>query len=441
MRALVHFLANGSEQWIAPKGTKMSERIAILGHSAVTCLGRDIESTWARLIAGLSGLRRQPQLERGYHLQVIAGMVGELGPGTSNADPAVALLEARSIHLAMAAARAAWSDARLGEAGVDPLRVAVVIGTGIGGLDVLEDERTRSAGRIGLRTDPYLIPGLILNQAAGQIAQHLRLHGPSVTPSNACASGAHAIALGGILLRAGEADFALCGASESVFTPLVVNGFVTIKAMFSAGSGDRSNLDPSQASRPFSADRAGFVIAEGAGMIVLATESAARRLALPIQAELAGWAMNSDGYHMTLPFADRIVQCLESSLRQAGIRPEAVDYYNAHGTSTRVNDQVETQVVKRVFGAHSRHIPVSSIKGALGHSLGAASAIEAAVCVRALREQMIPPTINLIPDPELDLDYVPGQGRPSALETIVSASFGFGGTNNALVLRRWGHAA
>ncbi len=221
----------------------------------------------------------------------------------------------------------------------------------------------------------------------------------------------------------------------------MVNGFVTIKAMFSAGSSDRSNIDPSQASRPFSADRAGFVMAEGAGMVVLATESAARRLAVPIQAELAGWAMNSDGYHMTLPFADRIVQCLESSLRHAGIQPEAVDYYNAHGTSTRVNDQVETRVVKKVFGAHSQHLPVSSIKGALGHSLGAASAIEAAVCVRALREQMIPPTINLIPDPELDLDYVPGQGRPTALETIVSAAFGFGGTNNALVLRRWCHAA
>jgi len=419
----------------------MSERIVILGHSAVTCLGTDMESTWAGLIAGKSGLRRQPSLERGNHLQVIAGMVEDFGPGTPNADPAIALLEVRSIHLAMAAARGAWSDARLEEADMDPLRVALVIGTGIGGLDLLEDERTQSAGRAGLKTSPYLIPGVILNQAAGQIAQHLRLHGPSFTPSNACASGAHAIALGGILLRAGEADFALCGASESVFTPLVVNGFVTIKAMFAARPGDRSNVDPSQASRPFSADRAGFVMSEGAGMVVLATESAARRWALPIQAELAGWAMNSDGYHMTLPFADRIVQCLESSLAQAGIQPEAVDYYNAHGTSTRVNDQVETQVVKKVFGAHSQHLPVSSIKGALGHSLGAASAIEAAVCVRALREQMIPPTINLIPDHELDLDYVPGQGRPSALETIVSAAFGFGGTNNALVLRRWSDAA
>ena len=419
----------------------MSDRIAILGHSAVTCLGSDMESTWARLIAGKSGLRRQPSLEKGNHLQVIAGIVEDFGPGTPNVDPAVALLDVRSIHLAMAAARAAWSDARLADAGVDPLRVAVVIGTGIGGLDVLEDERARSRGRAGLKTDPYLIPSLILNQAAGQIAQHLCIHGPSVTPSNACASGAHAIALGGILLRAGEADFALCGASESVFTPLVVNGFVTIKAMFSAGAGDRSNIDPGQASRPFSADRAGFVMAEGAGMVVLATESAARRLALPIQAELAAWAMNSDGYHMTLPYADRIVQCLESSLQHAGIQPEAVDYYNAHGTSTRVNDHVETGVVKKVFGAHSRDLPVSSIKGALGHSLGAASAIEAAVCVRALREQMIPPTINLIPDPELDLDYVPAQGRPNEIETIVSASFGFGGTNNALVLRRWIDAA
>ena len=223
---------------------------------------------------------------------------------------------------------------------MNPLRVALVIGTGIGGLDVLEDERTRSAGQIGLKTDPYLIPGLILNQAASQSAQHMRLHGPSITPSNACATGAHAIALGGILLRAGEADFALCGASESAFTPLLFNGFATMKAMFTAKSGDRSNIDPSQVSRPFSADRAGCIIAEGSGMVVLAHESAARRLGLPIQAELAGWAINSDGYHITLPFADRIVQCLKSSLERAGIQPEDVDYYNAHGTSTIVNDEV-----------------------------------------------------------------------------------------------------
>ncbi len=179
----------------------MSDRIVILGHSAVTCLGRDMESTWAALIAGKSGVRSQPSLGRGNHLQIIAGMVEDFGPGTSNADPAIALLEVRSIHLAMAAARAAWRDARLAETDLDPLRVALVIGTGIGGLDLLEDERTRAKGRTSLKTSPYLVPGVILNQAAGQIAQHLRLHGPSVTPSNACASGAHAIALGGILLR------------------------------------------------------------------------------------------------------------------------------------------------------------------------------------------------------------------------------------------------
>jgi 3-oxoacyl-[acyl-carrier-protein] synthase II len=210
-----------------------------------------------------------------------------------------------------------------------------------------------------------------------------------------------------------------------------------MKALLGRHPEDRSTDDPAQASRPFSVDRAGFVLAEGAGMLALATESAARRLGLAIQAELLGWALNSDGHHMAVPHAARVGRCLASALERAGLRPGQVDYYNAHGTSTVVNDRVETQVVKDVFGAHARALPVSSIKGALGHALGAASAIEAAVCVRALRDQVIPPTINYRPDPELDLDYVPEVARAADLEVILTASFGFGGTNNALILRRW----
>ncbi|MDE2507171.1 MAG: beta-ketoacyl-[acyl-carrier-protein] synthase family protein, partial [Planctomycetota bacterium] len=282
-----------------------------------------------------------------------------------------------------------------------------------------------------------LVPGLIANQAAGQVAQHLRLYGPSVAPANACASGGHAVALGAMFLRAGEADFALCGAGESGFTPPIVNGFATMKALLGRRAEDRSEADPSQASRPFSVDRAGFVLSEGAAVLALATESAARKFSLPIQAELLGWAINSDGYHMAMPSGERIAQCLRSALERSNVRPDRVDYYNAHGTSTVVNDRVETQALKHVFGDHARRLPISSIKGALGHSLGAASAIEAAACVRALRDQVIPPTINYLADPELDLDYVPNTARPASLETVVSASFGFGGTNNALVFRRW----
>jgi len=414
----------------------MSERIVVVGHAAVTCLGRDMDATWEGLIAGRSGLRRHAAFPPEAYLQDVAGMVDDLAPSD---DPSAAKLEARSIHLALAAARAAWTDAGLEGKAYDPDRVALVVGSALGGLDLLDAEQAKVARRRNLATNPYLIPGLIINQAAGQIAQQLGLHGPSVSPANACASGGHAVALAALFLRAGEADIALCGAGESAFTPLIINGFATMKALLGRRPDDRAAGNPAEASRPFSIDRAGFVLSEGSGMLVLATEPVARRLRLRVQAELTGWAMNSDGYHMAMPDGTSIVRCLKAALKSAGASPDEIDYYNAHGTSTTVNDRVETKAVKEVFGSHSRDLPVSSIKGALGHSLGAASAIEAAVCVRAIQQQAIPPTINHLPDPELELDYVPNSGRACRLDTVVSASFGFGGTNNALVLRRWNH--
>jgi 3-oxoacyl-[acyl-carrier-protein] synthase II len=416
----------------------MRQRIVVVGHAALTCLGRDIETTWSRLIAGRSGLRRHKALAPECFLQDVAGLVEEFGPGTADEDPAVAKLPARSLHLALAAARQAWSDA-FGPGGgeIDAERVAVVVGSALGGIDILDEEMGKIAHRRSLATSPYLIPGLIVNQAAGQIAQHLGFHGPSVAPANACASGGHAIALGAMFLRAGEADLALCGAGESAFTPAIVNGFATMKTLLARKPEDRSARDPAQASRPFSVDRAGFILSEGAGIVVLATVEAASRLGLEVQAELASWALNSDGYHMAMPHGGRIARCLTMALERAGLEPSAIDYYNAHGTSTVVNDRVETEAIKEVFGDHARELPVSSIKGALGHSLGAASAIEAAVSVRALRDQVVPPTINYQPDPALDLDYVPGEARPVRLDAVMTASFGFGGTNNALILKRW----
>jgi 3-oxoacyl-[acyl-carrier-protein] synthase II len=416
----------------------MPERIFVVGHAAVTCLGRDMNSTWQALIEGRSGIRRHPALSGEKYLQDLGGMVDDFGPGSAAEDPAISKLAARFLHLSMAAARGAWSDAKLDrlEGQFDPHRAAVVVGSAFGGLDLLESEQERMIRRRSLAVSPYLVPAMIINQAAGQIAQHLRLYGPSAAPANACASGGHAIALGAMFLRAGDAELALCGAGESAFTPLVINGFATMKALLGRKPGDRSEQNPAEASRPFSVDRAGFVMAEGAGALVLATESAALRLGLEPQAELVGWSTNSDGHHMAMPCHERIRYCLEAAITRSDIAPERIDYYNAHGTSTGLNDRVETQVLKDVFGDRARTLAVSSIKGALGHSLGAASAIEAAVSVRALREQVIPPTINFVPDPELDLDYVPNQARSARLDVVLSASFGFGGTNNALVLRR-----
>ncbi len=416
----------------------MADRIFIVGHAAVTCLGRDMDATWSGLIAGRSGIRRHASLGAETFLQDLGGMVEDFGPGTVTEDPAVAKLSARFLHLGLAAARAAWSEARLNrpDSGLDPHRAAVVMGSAFGGLDLLDAEQARMARRKSPAISPYLVPAMIINQAAGQVAQHLSLYGPGAAPANACASGGHSVVLGAMFLRSGEADVALCGASESAFTPPVVNGFATMKALLGKKPGDRSEHDPGQASRPFSGDRAGFVLAEGAGALVLATEAAANRLGLEPQAELVSWATNFDGHHMAMPCRDRIVRCLSAALERGNLSPGDIDYYNAHGTSTVLNDQVETQVIRDVFGDSAARLPVSSIKGALGHSLGAASAIEAAVAVRSLGEQLIPPTINYRPDPELDLDYVPDQARAARLEHVLSASFGFGGTNNALIFRR-----
>lgn len=416
----------------------MTERIVVVGTGAVTCLGRDMDATWAGLVAGRSGITRHASLSADRYLVDLAGMVDDFGPGSTSEDEAISRLAARSIHMAMASAREAWADAGLDQlvGRFDPDRIAVAIGSAFGGMDLYQAEQDRSARRKNLAASPYLVPGLLINQMAGQVAQHLGAFGPSVAPANACASGGHAIALGGMFLRAGEADLAICGGAESAFTPMIVNGFATMKALVGRKPGDRSEADPAQASRPFSVDRAGFVMAEGAGMVVLATESTARRLGLPVRAFLAGWALNSDGYHMAMPDGGKIAKCLGLALERSKVRPGQLHYYNAHGTSTPVNDRVETGAIQAVFGEHAVRLPISSIKGALGHGLGAASAIEAAVCVRALREQVIPPTINYRPDPELDLDYVPDQARPSPIESAMSASFGFGGTNNALVFTK-----
>jgi 3-oxoacyl-[acyl-carrier-protein] synthase II len=399
-------------------------------------LGKDLDSTWQGLIAGRSGIRRQTALDAESFLIDIGGMVDGLEEAAVTADRTLSKLGARFLLLSMKAAREAWADAGLDSTASpqDPHRVAVVVGSAFGGVDFLEAQQARMRRRHDLAVSPFLAPGLLINQAVGQISQQLGLYGPSVAPSNACATGGHAIIMGAMFLRAGEADLALCGASESAFMPAVMNGFSTMKALLAKKTGDRARIDPSQASRPFSVDRAGFVMSEGSGMLVLATEAAVRRMSLTPLAELRGYSVNTDGYHMAMPNEERITRCMELALAHSGIPAASIDYYNAHGTSTSLNDLVETQVLKRVFDSHAARLPVSSIKGALGHGLGAAAAIEAAVCVRAIRDQIIPPTINFLPDPELDLDYVPNKARSARLGTVMSASFGFGGTNNVLIL-------
>lgn len=296
----------------------MPERIFIVGHGAVTCLGQDLDSTWQGLVSGRSGIRRHAELDAGSFLQDIAGIVEGLEPDAGTGDRTLHKLSARFLSLAMKAAEA-WADAGMDRRGgpADPNRVAVVVGSAFGGVDFLEAQQARMRKRQDLSISPFLVPGLLINQAAGQISQHLRLFGPSVAPTNACATGGHAIILGAMLLWSGDADLALCGASESAFMPAIVNGFSSMKALLQSKPGDRCLTDPGQASRPFSVDRAGFVMSEGAAMLVLATEAAVRRMGLEPQAELLGYAMNSDGYHMAMPSQERITQCVTAALTRA----------------------------------------------------------------------------------------------------------------------------
>jgi len=415
----------------------MTRRVYIIGHSAITCLGANARSTFEGLVEGRSGISTHEELPADRYIQSIAGRVAQIPSLPEGADSGLSRLNARFLHLAVAAAREAMLDAGLDQI-PDSIRerVAVVVGSAFGGMDLYETEREAASRRKNLGTSPFLVPGMIINQAAGQIAQQLQVFGPSLAPANACATGGYAISAGAEMIRSSAADLAICGAAESAFTPEIVNGFATMKAMLGKKAQDRSVGDPSQASRPFSIDRAGFVMSEGAAVLVLAGESAMQALNLQPQAELIGWASNSDAYHMAMPNPERIRRCLQLAMAHAGVNPDQLDYYNAHGTSTVVNDRSETEAIRGAFGTAAESLAVSSIKGAIGHGLGAASAIEAACCVRSLLTQTIPPTINYIADPELTLDYVPNVARDASLDVVMSASFGFGGTNNALIFRK-----
>lgn len=415
---------------------KNRKRLVIIGVGANCALGRTWPEAWKGLAAGQGGItRNEDRLPPERFLSSYGGFVKGFGPASNENDERLSRLDARFLHLGLAAAEEAIQVLKGKE--FDPERAAVVATSAFGGVDLQDNDRVKAEARGRLQIGPFTVPGLLINQLGGQISQHLGLYGPGFSPSNACASGGHAIITAALLLRADMADIALCGAAESAFVPSIYNAFYTMKALAAFRPEDRASSNPGQASRPFSIDRTGFVMSEGAGMLVIATLEQALKLQVPILAELVGLAVNSDGYHMAAPLQPRIEKCLAGAMADGGITPDSVGYYNAHGTSTPVNDATETAAVKAVFGEHAAKLPISSIKGAIGHTLGAASAIEAITTIESLRSGVIVPTINYVSDPALDLDYVPGDARESFPTYALSASFGFGGTNNALVFRRF----
>ena len=406
-------------------------RVVITGLGLVTPLGTGVDKTWKALCAGESGIGRITRFDpTGYDAQ-IAGEVKDFDPARFIEKKEIKKMDT-FIHYAVGASQLAVDDANLRVSPEEATRVGVYIGSGIGGLGSIEHYhdvlREKGPGRVS----PFFIPMTIINLASGQVAIRVGAIGPNSCAVTACATGNHCIGDAYRLIQRNDADVMIAGGAEAAITPLGVAGFASAKAL------SFRNSDPTKASRPFDKDRDGFVLGEGAGVVVLEELEHARARGVHIYAELIGYAMNSDAYHITAPpeEGEGAVRCMEMALKNAGVTKTDIGYINAHGTSTMA-DAIETKAIKHVFGEQAYRIPVSSTKSMTGHLLGAAGGIEAVFSILALHHGILPPTINLdYPDPACDLDYVPNQARPAKIQVALSNSFGFGGVNACLIFRR-----
>ena len=406
-------------------------RVVVTGLGLVTPLGTGVEKTWKAICAGESGIGRITKFDpTGYDAQ-IAGEVKDFDPAHFIEKKEIKKMDS-FIHYAVGAAQLAVDDAGLKVAPEEATRVGVYIGSGIGGLGSIEHYHNVLKEKGPGRVSPFFIPMTIINLASGQVAIRIGAKGPNSCAVTACATGNHCIGDAYRLIQRGMADVMVAGGAEAAITPLGVAGFASAKAL------SFRNDAPTKASRPFDKDRDGFVLGEGAGVVIIEELEHARKRGVRIYAELIGYGMNSDAYHITAPpeEGEGAVRCMHLALNDAGLRPEHINYINAHGTSTMA-DAIETSAIKQVFGEQAYHIPVSSTKSMTGHLLGAAGGIEAVFSVLALYHGLLPPTINLdTPDPACDLDYVPNTARPVPIKIALSNSFGFGGVNACLIFRR-----
>lgn len=408
-----------------------TRRVVVTGLGLVTPLGTGVEKTWNALCAGESGIRRITRFDpTGYDAQ-IAGEVTDFDPARFIEKKEIKKMDT-FIHYAVGAAQLAVEDAGLKVAPEEATKVGVYIGSGIGGLGSIEHYHDVLKEKGPGRVSPFFIPMTIINLASGQVAIRIGAKGPNSCAVTACATGNHCIGDAYRLIQRGDADVMVAGGAEAAVTPLGVAGFASAKAL------SFRNDEPTRASRPFDKDRDGFVLGEGAGVVVIEELEHARRRGARIYGEVAGYGMNSDAYHITAPpeEGEGAVRCMELALKDAGIGKEQIGYINAHGTSTMA-DAIETHAIKTVFGERAYGIPVSSTKSMTGHLLGAAGGIEAVFSILALFHGILPPTINLEnPDPACDLDYVPNKARPVAIKAALSNSFGFGGVNACLIFKR-----
>ncbi|MGH2694269.1 MAG: beta-ketoacyl-ACP synthase II [Actinomycetota bacterium] len=408
------------------------QEVVITGIGVVTPIGVGRDAFWRGLLAGRSGAGPISAFDASGLPVRIACEAGDFAPTDFMPARDVARTD-RFTQMALAAAQLAWDDAAWGGVGLEPTRVGVIVGTGIGGLATIEREHEAYLTGGARRVSPFMVPKLMPNAAPAQIAMRFRVTGPNFALASACATGAHAIGEAYRQIAAGTADAMLAGGAEAAITPLAVSAFARMGAL------SRRNDDPPRASRPFDASRDGFVFGEGAGILCLEGRAHAEARDAPILARLAGYGATADAFHVTQPDPDGAgaSAAMRAALAEADAEPQEVDYVNAHGTSTPYNDRIETIAIKGTFGVEAKRIPVSSTKSQVGHLLGAAGAVEAAATVMAITERVIPPTINLTePDPECDLDYVPEGPRRGDLELAISNSFGFGGQNACLAFRR-----
>jgi 3-oxoacyl-[acyl-carrier-protein] synthase II len=398
----------------------------------VSPVGNTVEESWANLLAAKSGIGRITRFDPTPFNSHIAGEVKGFDVG-AYLNPKEARRMDTFIHYGMAASIQAVKDAGIDAAREDPERIACVIGSGIGGLPLIEETHDALLKGGARKISPFFIPGSIINMIAGNLSIMFGFKGPNLAIVTACTTSTHCIGDGGRLIEYGDAEVVVAGGAESTVTPLGIGGFAAARAL------STRNDDPATASRPWDKDRDGFVLGEGAGVMVLEEYEHAKRRGARIYAELVGYGMSADAHHMTAPpeDGDGAVRAMRNALRNAGLPADAIDYVNAHGTSTPLGDIAETVAIKRAFGDHAKKVAVSSTKSMTGHLLGAAGGVEAVVTALALHNQVAPPTANLFnQDPACDLDYVPNEARRMPLRAAMSNSFGFGGTNGTLIFAR-----
>jgi len=409
-----------------------SNRVVVTGMGALTPVGNSVDEFWKNLKGGVSGIGRVTRFDPSRFTSQIVGEVKGFDPTRY-----IEKKEARRMDLvqqySVACAQEAFDQSGLSSDSLDPERAGAVVGSGIGGIETFEKQHANFLNQGPGRVSPFFIPMMIIDLCAGLISIRFNLKGPNYATVSACASGAHAIADGFKIIQRGEADVMITGGSEATITPTALAGFCSARAL------STRNHEPQKASRPFDKERDGFIMGEGAGILVLENLEHARRRGAEVLAEVVGVGQTADAYHITAPApgGEGAISAMRLALQDAGLDPDSVDYVNSHGTSTELNDANETRAIKAVFGERAKEIPVNSTKSMIGHLLGAGGAVELIATIKSIQEGILHPTVNYeFPDPECDLDYVPNQTRKVDVNVAISNSFGFGGHNICIAVRR-----